>query len=575
MKKSLTFFKSLILLLLVNQQINAQTPGYLWSTHTSGTGTERMYGGVTDPAGNVYFTGTMNDNFTWEGVPVQRFGAFFNDCFIAKYSPNGGQNWALPIGGSTGGFIIANNLHVTPDNNLVFLTRFDGQAVGDTFYIGNTQVYFQGGFAMNLIVKMDTLGNVLWTKEVSDTAHQAVATNLVLDLDTDGNIYISAVVLGGGLQLDTIYVEPFGFGYVFLAKADPNGNFIWAKSFGDKSPNGNGQGIELKVNNQKEAFISGSWSGDTVFVGNLYAVNSFIGGGFFPPSDRYICKFDQNGNAVFLATEGGRGPEDPSNIIPTANGGVASFSNVGMDTVLIDEGGTMIMPNTLLLTWYDAQGDFDTYEAWSYGPAGALYYTLIASDGMDYYQGYFFNSPTLTIGNVTLQNSAGATGTADMALLKMDAQGNIIWAMSVGGPEDEFMNGLTYSSTHGLLFSGSEANDTLVLGNDTIINAGQFTGEGFMAALNVNNIGIAENQVSKNLVVYPNPAKEVLNLDLQTVNGQQARVTIINVTGKVEMRATVNAGEVSQLNIKDLRPGLYLIEVGVGKDYAVKKFIKQ
>lgn len=572
MKKSMTFLNALILLLLVNSQINAQTPGYLWSTNTSGPGTERMYNGATDLAGNVYFTGNMNDNFTWEGIPVQDRGTAFSNAFIAKYAPNGGLNWALPIDGGTGFLNNAGSINVTPDNDLVFKVQFTG-AAGDTLYIGTNMFIHPGGLYLNMIVKMDTLGKILWTKEFIDSTNNTFLTNMELAVDGAGNIYLAGIFLGASLQLDTITVQPIGSSAsCFIAKADANGNFIWAKSFGDKSPNGNGQGLLLAVNNQNQPIVSSSWAGDTVFVGNLYAVNSHIGGGFFPPSDRYVAKFDANGNALYLATEGGPGFEGPARIIPTANGGTMCYSNTATDTVEIDEGGTTILPNTLLMTWYDGQGDFEKFESFAYSPANAIYEALIATDGTDFYQGFAYNTPTLTIGGTTLQNTGVLS---DIALMKTDAQGNVIWVMNVGGPEDDFINGLSYSSVHGLLFSGSETNDTLVLGMDTIINSGQFTGEGFMAALNVNNISLAENHLTHSMSVYPNPAKNVLNIAFEDVTAQTARVTIIGLSGQVVLHTTVNSVENAQVDISSLAPGVYILELGIGNDYAVKKFIKE
>lgn len=60
--------------------------------------------------------------------------------------------------------------------------------------------------------------------------------------------------------------------------------------------------------------------------------------------------------------------------------------------------------------------------------------------------------------------------------------------------------------------------------------------------------------------VWPNPAKAVLNIEIP-VNGQAVQVQIFDVSGKLVATATHRAFDNIQVNITNLKPGIYLFKV--------------
>jgi hypothetical protein len=306
-----------------------------------------------------------------------------------------------------------------------------------------------------------------------------------------------------------------------------------------------------------------------MYVDGQYLVNP-TPGGFFN-TDRYISKFTAAGAVQWLRREGSIGGDYNANLAVFANGDVVCQSTVSLDPLTINEGGTTVTGPTVLYTKYDGQGNFKSYQT-----IGTSEFSPgLASDGTDLYMSYPFNTPQLTLGGITLTNAGGTFGTSDVAVFKLDTQYNFVWGVSFGSTEEESVNGISYSAIQGLAVGGFSSSSQLIVGSDTLNNLGTLTNEAIVAGLGVNGIGVVENQLAKNITVYPNPTKDVLHFDFEDVNAQPARVTIISSTGQVVKRTNVETAATANLNINDLAPGLYLLEIGIGQNYAVKKFIKE
>lgn len=74
-----------------------------------------------------------------------------------------------------------------------------------------------------------------------------------------------------------------------------------------------------------------------------------------------------------------------------------------------------------------------------------------------------------------------------------------------------------------------------------------------------------EEVENQQLAIYPNPAKDVLNIKNLADNQE---VTIYSINGSVIMK-TIASGN-AEINISELRPGMYVVSAG----NLVSKFIK-
>ena len=81
---------------------------------------------------------------------------------------------------------------------------------------------------------------------------------------------------------------------------------------------------------------------------------------------------------------------------------------------------------------------------------------------------------------------------------------------------------------------------------------------------------INETEFEYDFKLYPNPVKDVLNIEL--IDADSATFKITNLLGQ-----TVKSGTLRQqgIDVSNLQTGIYVIEVNDGEEVMTKKFIKQ
>ncbi|MFN8231458.1 MAG: T9SS type A sorting domain-containing protein [Bacteroidia bacterium] len=83
-------------------------------------------------------------------------------------------------------------------------------------------------------------------------------------------------------------------------------------------------------------------------------------------------------------------------------------------------------------------------------------------------------------------------------------------------------------------------------------------------------VGISENILNENSFnVYPNPTNEVLNFNVNTIGIEPKEISIISLTGKVVYQSQFQ----NSINLNQLKPGLYLLQVKTNLGNYKKKLI--
>jgi hypothetical protein len=107
------------------------------------------------------------------------------------------------------------------------------------------------------ILKLDANGNFLWAKSFGGIE---MDQGYSIAIDAEGNVYTT------GYFIDTVDFDPgtgvtnlsaVGGKDIFILKLDPNGNFVWAKSFGGI------EGIGIAIDGMGNVITTGYFS-DTV-----------------------------------------------------------------------------------------------------------------------------------------------------------------------------------------------------------------------------------------------------------------------------------------------------------------------
>ncbi len=223
--------------------------------------------------------------------------------------------------------------------------------------------------------------------------------------DAAGDFYVSGEFNGTATFGATTLNAPDGTSYV--AKVDPNGNFLWA------TPLGNAPGLS-------------TLSGITLdSSGNVYAVGNFAGTGTFGSythtadgsvnADIYVCKLDSNGNVLWVQTMGGPASDSATSVTTDSSGNVCvtGFFNSGSGSgnVSATFGSTTLTSpygTNAFLSKLDSNGNFLWSEQLVPGNTAAMPRGISADSS----------------GNVYV---FGGTSSQSGFVDKVDASGNIVW----------------------------------------------------------------------------------------------------------------------------------------------------
>ncbi len=419
----------------------------LWTKGIGGTGNDQGYGVAVDHSGNVYVTGQIDEggvNFNpgGSGGVLTSAGSF--DIFVAKYSADGAFVWAKSMGG-TGtdiGFGVAvddsGRVYVTGQFNSTNAIFGPGGSGGTLTSVGNYDVF---------LAKYDSDGTFLWAKNMGGTG---VDQPWKVAVDSAGNAYIVGYFAAVGADFNLGgsggALTSGGNTDVFLAKYDPNGVFLWAKSIGGP---GADQGWGVAVDGAGSVYITGYFavSGADFNRGGSGGALTSSGG-----NDIFLVKYDLNGVFVWAKSMGGTGADIGRGVGVDGVGNVyvtGVFSANGADFNRGGSGGALISAgaNDIFVAKFDIGGTFSW--AKSMGGSGGDIGTAVAVDANDnvYATGYFagqgaeFNRG----GNDGAISSAGVN---DVFLVRLSQASCITsFSQTVDACNSYTLNGQTYTSS--------------------------------------------------------------------------------------------------------------------------------
>jgi hypothetical protein len=89
------------------------------------------------------------------------------------------------------------------------------------------------------------------------------------------------------------------------------------------------------------------------------------------------------------------------------------------------------------------------------------------------------------------------------------------------------------------------------------------------------NIGLQNKITTKELIMYPNPTKIKLIINLQQpTNPQNSTIYIYDLQGQLLMQQRLQQQQ-TELNISQFAKGIYVVKVNNDKESLVSKFIKE
>ena len=89
-------------------------------------------------------------------------------------------------------------------------------------------------------------------------------------------------------------------------------------------------------------------------------------------------------------------------------------------------------------------------------------------------------------------------------------------------------------------------------------------------------IGSTSNPgVSNSIPVYPNPAKEVLQIDLEDINTTDSRILIFNATGQKVFEESLDVNlESHRISLNGFHPGIYFLNIQTEQGNFSQSFVR-
>lgn len=373
----------------------------LWSTLFGDAAAQTVTALATDASGNIYVAGTFDGMITMGSEVLTAAGT---DVYLAKLTSTGAVLWAKSFSAT----------------NTTTIYRILVNDAGEVYVGGQTQGFLEfgtdtltgtNGLNAAFLGKVSDLGVVLWGL----VAGEAEYTDLTgASLDTDGN-----VIIGGLTACITCSTNA-----IWLNKRDPSGSLIWFKQFDAFfSPNLSLAG--LTVTPFGNVLAAGTFKGTMTFepgkvltsVSNsndLFFVQILSNGSLGSPK-RYGD--DQDQTALDLAID----PDGVARLIGQFKGsidfGIGGMTSMGANDIFVVKLGA-----SGTVGWQRSFGNVQDQVAdrLAVDKAGNVYFTARTQGLVDYGGG-----------------AIAAGGGYDLAVVKLDKDGNHMWSRAYGDMNDQ------------------------------------------------------------------------------------------------------------------------------------------
>jgi len=255
-----------------------------WTKQTVTSGDDGPSSAARDSDGNIYIAGTTTGSF--EGYT----NAGGRDTFLLKYDSNGNKLWVKQFRTDSE----ENEPRVAVDSSgNVYLAGNTTSGIDENAPIGSEDFF---------LMKFDPSGNKQWTQQFGTTGWEKV---MEVKTDPDGNIYLTGIVLVGGLYGNTNK----GLADAFLMKCDPtDGHRLWTEQFGSAAVD---QGMDLAIDA----------TGSHIYVGGI-SNGALPGNSNLGEIDLFLAKYDFSGNQQWIKQFGTSNVDDGVGVVVDSTGAV-------------------------------------------------------------------------------------------------------------------------------------------------------------------------------------------------------------------------------------------------------------
>lgn len=531
----------------------ANAPDWQWAYSAGTSGSDYGHDIKLDNQGNVYVTGIFNESVTFGNITLNSAGS--SDIFIVKYNNNGEVLWAKSFGGIS--LDAGRSLFVDDAGNFLLTGFFRSENISfDAFSLYNPNSAF--GYNQYFLIKCDSSGNVLWANTSDGLGNM---DGNAVTMDKSGNIIVTGMFDGSDITFGSITLPNTGIlsSDIFIVKYNAAGEASWAKTAGGS---GYESCTEVVTDDSENLYFTGYFSSSTINFGAISLSNA---GG----RDIFIAKYDASGNPVWAKSAAGSGDEigvamgiDADNHLYLT--GSSSSESITLGSIVL----TGSNYDKIITARYDADGNVIWAKVFSGDNNDEVIDLAIDNQGNTFITGEF-GSSSILFGSTELVNTS--FDYSDLYITKMDPDGNVIWAKSAEGNDDDEASAVAIDPDGNAYITGDFYSSTIAFGTTTLANTDN-TGNSsnlFIAKLG-NSSGVDEQASSNALTVFPNPASGII----QIKGAENAFIELFDINGRL-ITSREAAPTTPQLNVSALVPGIYIVKTIKQNNTSFTRFIKE
>lgn len=376
-----------------------------------GSNVDQCYGIATDGQGNVYWAGSVRGTSQF-GCGTITTGSNTAGV-LAKYDAAGNCQWVRSV-------------LVTFDDALAYGIAIDAE---DRIYITgsyNGNAVFSNGVTLGslgsddiFLARYDVNGNCIWARRAGSSGSSDEARGIAVD--PDGAVFICGIAGGTTMSFDGISItNPGNFRQLVIARYDSTGTVQWAKASTGNGQSKSARGISVA---NDRLFVTGQFSFTTGDFDGIPISNNSMGG------KAYVLACDLDGNALW-ANSYGSGDHEGMGISADTLGNVFMVGRMWGSMYLPDDTLVSVSSNDdFVILKFDADGNYQWGKSTGSTQRDLSWSTATDGQGNAYVAVQFLATVDF------FGTSLSSTGGEDIAILKMDGEGDVVWARKAGGSQ--------------------------------------------------------------------------------------------------------------------------------------------
>lgn len=409
-----------------------------WAKKISGAGNDFGSSVLTDDSGYVYVGGFFSGTADFDpGSGTVNLNATNGSCFILKWDSNGNYRWARNAVGTYGPYTVP-SLQMDPGGNLYLVNALSST---NTFNPGTgPQTLNSAGGYDGCISKYGNAGNFLWARRIGGTGNDYFAGSY---MGPDGSLYLTGqfnatadMNPGTGVFLLSAQGTESD---AFVLKLKPDNSFDWARPITSTK---RAQGTSVVALSDGRVKTVGEFLGTADFDpgSGIYALSCSVWGNVF------VSTLDSAGN--FVAAEKISERSSFNRVQSLVHDTAGNIYSTGFFQGILGMGGTdsiSAVTSAGLRDIFVSKRDSAGRMLWTrrFGGINQDEGEALAIDsvGNVYVTGYF--NEVVDFQTETGPVSLTAAGGNDIFILKLNPNGNLLWAKRVGGINTDRGFGLT------------------------------------------------------------------------------------------------------------------------------------